>query len=120
MPAALLQAFLHRVADEFAAIQARTTFAILRPEVQMPWLIIRQHTGDRIDEPVRPRIDGHGLRFDDLRQRLACKGQQRRLREIIFTQPAEARQLTQRVARQLRSQRLMKIGIGEEKSHGVL
>jgi len=64
-------------------MQSSTAFAILRPKVQAPRLVIRQHTNDSINDTVSPRIDRSGLNFSRIGQCLTCKGEQQAI-EIYF------------------------------------
>ena len=64
-------------------MQSSTAFAVLRPEMQTPRLIVRQHSNDSINDPVSPRIDRSSLNFGSIRQRLTRKGEQQAI-EVCF------------------------------------
>ncbi len=61
-------------------MQSSTTFAVLRPKVQVPGLVIRQNTSDSINNAVSPRIDRSGLNFRSIRQCLTRKGEQQAIK----------------------------------------
>ena len=104
--------------DEFAAIQPRAPFAICRPEVQTPRLIVRQHTDHRIENGISPRIDRCSRRFASIGQRLSRKSQPAMFFERSIIDQPMPDQFTCRVRTQFVSEIRFKAGISEKEVHG--
>ena len=51
-------------------------FAILRPEMQTPGLVIRKHADNGVDDAVGPRIDRRGLYLNGIGKCLPGKREQ--------------------------------------------